>query len=63
MVSGFELYPRWVPPVNDTPYIIDRQIAYVCETDQMAEFHTILTLIFNSDDLNLSTLYSGAFLV
>ena len=43
--------------------IIDRQIAYVCETDQMAEFHTILTLIFNSDDFNLSTLYSGAFLV
>ena len=46
--------------------IIDRQIAYVCETDQMAEFHTILpltALIFNSDDLNLSTLYSGAFLV
>ena len=42
--------------------IIDRQIAYVCETDQMAEFHTILmALIFNSDDLNLSTLYSGAF--
>ena len=25
--------------------IIDRQIAYVCETDQRAEFHIILTLI------------------
>ena len=43
--------------------IIDRQIAYVCETDQMVEFHTILTLIFNSDDLNLATLNSGAFLI
>ena len=41
--------------------IIYRQIAYVCETDQMAEFHTILTLIFNCDDLNLATLNSGAF--
>ena len=24
---------------------IDRQIAYVCETDWMAEFHSVLTLI------------------
>ena len=39
-----------------THIIIDRQIAYVCETDQMAEFHAILTLIFNNDDLNLATL-------
>ena len=49
--SDFELYSRWVP------------LAYVCETDQMAQFHTILTLIFNSDDLNLATLNSGAFLI
>ena len=25
--------------------IIDRQIAYVCETDQMVGFHIVLTLI------------------
>ena len=25
--------------------IIDRQIAYVCETDQMADFRIVLTLI------------------
>ena len=25
--------------------IIDRQIAYMCETEQMAEFHIVLTLI------------------
>ena len=25
--------------------IINRQIAYVCETDQMAELHIVLTLI------------------
>ena len=25
--------------------VIDSQIAYVCETDQMVEFHTILTFL------------------
>ena len=25
--------------------IIDQQIAYGCETDQMAEFHFVLTLV------------------
>ena len=33
--------------------IIDQQIAYGCETDQMAEFHIVLTL-------NLVTLNFGA---
>ena len=35
--------------------IINEQNAYVCETDQLAEFHIVLTLN------NLATLNFGAF--
>ena len=38
-----------------THAVINEQIAYVCETDQLAEFHIVLTLN------NLATLNFGAF--
>ena len=40
--------------------IIDRQIVYMCETDQMADFH--IYSLSSSDDSNLVRFNFGAFL-